>query len=407
MVDYGNSMVNYQLHATHSTPLTPYSIRPDPTYLTNYPPPRAWKAEPITSLCSKFAHMSVNKTKQPVLCCTWTPEGRRILTGAMSGEFTLWHGMTFNFEMLMQAHENAVRCMTYSKSGDWLISGDQDGALKVWQPNFNNVHIVNAHRESVRDVSWSPSDAKFATCSDDGLVKVWSFATMQEEATFKGHGWDVKCCDWHPSLGLIASGSKDNLVKLWDPRMQKSLSTLHGFKNTVSKTKFQPTGSQQLLASGSRDNSVRILDLRAMKHTMVLRGHESDVSALAWHPCQAELLTTGTQDGTINHFLIDNPVQDALKPALTISKAHGWPIWDLSYHPTGHILCSASNDKSIRLWTRARPDDPTAFHDRFYQNTGAEDSIDELEKFRQRERERERQKTQKTSIPGISMEVDS
>ena len=32
----------------------------------------------------------------------WTPEGRRLLTGSSSGEFTLWNGTGFNFETIMQ-----------------------------------------------------------------------------------------------------------------------------------------------------------------------------------------------------------------------------------------------------------------------------------------------------------------
>lgn len=42
-----------------------------------------------------------------VLLCVsvqWTPEGRRLVTGASSGEFTLWNGLTFNFETILQVN---------------------------------------------------------------------------------------------------------------------------------------------------------------------------------------------------------------------------------------------------------------------------------------------------------------
>jgi len=32
----------------------------------------------------------------------FTPEGRRLLAGSHRGEFTLWNGLTFNFETIMQ-----------------------------------------------------------------------------------------------------------------------------------------------------------------------------------------------------------------------------------------------------------------------------------------------------------------
>lgn len=408
IVDYGNEFVRWNLGRKVGNVFTPLQVRPLAEDLKKIAPPFVYREYPITALCTKFVHLSINKTKQAVLCLNWTPCGRRVLVGAMSGEFTLWNGMNFNFEMIMQAHDNAVRAISYSHNGDWLITGDQDGIIKVWQPNFNNVNIVNAHGEIIRGLAWSPNDTKFVSGSDDGLVKLWSFATMTTENSLSGHGWDVKDVDWHPSLGLICSGSKDNLLKLWDPRQAKCLATFHGFKNTITKTRFQRIGGQILLAGGSRDNTVRIFDLRQMQSIVVLRGHEADVTSLAWHPIHPEVLTTGTHDGTINHFLLDSHIDETgtMQPVVSIPKAHGWPVWDLSYHPVAHMLCSGSNDKSVRFWSRARPGDADAFADRFYSTSATleEAEREELERYKKRERERDRnlQASLGNSIPGLS-----
>lgn len=371
-IDHGNTFSRLVLDRQQGRVIDHRSVRPEPSFIEELVPPIGYRRDPVTSLCTKFVHTSINKIKHPVLVVRWTPEGRRLLTGSMSGEFTLWNGMTFNFETIMQAHENAIRAMVYSHNGDWLLSGDHEGVIKFWQPNFNNVNILPAHREVVRDLAFSPNDTKFVSASDDGTLKVWNFHSASEETTLTGHGWDVKCCDWHPTLGLLASGSKDNLVKLWDPRVgaaTKCLTTLHGFKNTVTKTQFQPTGGQMLLASTSRDSTARVFDLRMMRDLVVLRGHDSDVSALAWHPVHPSLMSTGTHDGTISHFLLDTTLPEntnGLEPVSQVPNAHDWPIWCLQYHPMGHILCSGSNDKMTRFWCRARPGDELAFKDRYY-----------------------------------------
>ena len=54
------------------------------------------------------------KMRCPIFTLAWTPEGRRLITGASSGEFTLWNGLTFNFETILQAHDSAVRAMKVS-----------------------------------------------------------------------------------------------------------------------------------------------------------------------------------------------------------------------------------------------------------------------------------------------------
>jgi polyadenylation factor subunit 2 len=190
----------------------------------------------MTSVPFKFIHSSVNKVRCPINVVKWTPEGRRLITGASSGEFTLWNGLTFNFETILQAHDRAVRSMIWSHNDTYMITGDDGGVIKYWQSNMNNLKAIQAHKETVRDITFSPTDTKFASCSDDGAIKIWSFADATEERVLtgifyivhhhKGHGWDVKCIDWHPHKGILASGAKDNLVKVWDPKTGKALATL-------------------------------------------------------------------------------------------------------------------------------------------------------------------------------------
>jgi len=71
----------------------------------------------------------------------WTPEGRRLVTGASSGEFTLWNGLTFNFETILQAHDSPVRSMIWSHNDIWMVTGDHAGYVKYWQSNMNNVKM--------------------------------------------------------------------------------------------------------------------------------------------------------------------------------------------------------------------------------------------------------------------------
>ena len=173
--------------------------------------------------------------------------------------------------------------MTWSPNGDWLVSADNNGMIKYWQSNMNNLKAFNGHNnDAIRDLScvtfrfffiiilfilitkqlltkhsrtrFAPSNNKFVSCADDGLVKIWDFSTTSEERTLKGHGSEVKSAAWHPHKALIVSGAKDNLVKLWDPKSGKNIHTLHSHKNAVLSTRWSPNGNW--LATGSRDSLV-------------------------------------------------------------------------------------------------------------------------------------------------------
>ncbi|AOW26735.1 cleavage polyadenylation factor subunit [Candida albicans SC5314] len=403
ITDHGNNMgrwyIEKSLGLTNRSQQAIGTIRPESSYLIDLLPSLAYSSSfnlnrrnnknnlAVLDLQTKFVHLSSNKVKHTINTVKWTPEGRRLLVASHSGEFTLWNGMTFNFETIMQAHESPILTMKYSNHDEWLLSGDQNGTVKYWQPNFNNVNNISAHANGVRDIAFSPNDSKFLTCGDDSAIKIWNFNNGKEERTLSGHHWEVKSADWHPNLGLIVSGSKDNLVKLWDPRSANCVSTLHGFKHTVNKTRFQPNGTARLLASVSRDRSCRIFDLRTMKDMLVIRDSETDLSCVAWHPIHASMVTTAAYNGSISNFLLDSYIPDSnesvpkrsnnnsnlstntnntIDAVQKIPYAHEKAIHAVEYHPLGHLLCTAGSDKTARFWSRARPNDPMAWKDAVY-----------------------------------------
>ncbi|CAH7685674.1 WD40-repeat-containing domain protein [Phakopsora pachyrhizi] len=348
-VDVGGPMSRWALMRSLKTcPDEHYYIRPCIDHLIEFLPPQAYSLNPSTSILTKYVHTSTNKIRCPINIVRFTPDARRVLTGATSGEFTLWNGLTFNFETILQAHETAVRAVDWSKSGAWLVSGDNNGIIKYFQPNMNNLQMFEGHKDSVRDISFSPSDSRFASCGDDGMIKLWGFEERREERSLTGHGWDVKCVKWHPTKGLLCSGGKDSLVKFWDPRTGKCLTTLHGHKNSVQACAWNPNG--HTVATASRDQMIKVFEIRMMKELANLRGHKKEVCSLAWHPIHHDLLTSGGSDGSIFYWCLPDS-----EPIDSLDFAHDGNVWSLDYHPLGHTLVSGSNDHTTRFWSRGRP----------------------------------------------------
>jgi polyadenylation factor subunit 2 len=416
VTDYGSTTVQWMRQRRPRYKHAPAMEveRPSASYIVDMEPPAARTTSAAEAIPAKALHSSLNKVKHPINVVKWTPEGRRLLTGSTSGEFTLWNGMGFNFETIMQAHESAIRCVAYTHTDDWLLSADQTGIIKYWQTNFNNVKEIQAHNEAIRGLAIAPTDAKFVTAADDTTLKVWDFATSQEQSILTGHGWEVKSVDWHPHKGLLVSGSKDHAVKLWDPRNGRCLTTLHGHKNPIAKTIFE-TVHGDLLATCARDHTARIFDLRMMRDVLLLKGTDNDIVTMAWHPMHKNLLSTGGQNGNITHYLLDeqnppagvaptlSPYDDddpknapaqTIYPAHAIPSAHDYTVWTLDWHPLGHILASGSNDRVTRFWARPRPGDTAVFKDRYHigqANAEANGTFDRTAGRRQRAEEEEQE----------------
>ncbi|XP_072375443.1 pre-mRNA 3' end processing protein WDR33 [Diabrotica undecimpunctata] len=339
------------------------ALQPDAMYYPDLMPPPSYPDNPINCVTTRFVKTATNKMRCPIFCMAWTPEGRRLVTGASSGEFTLWNGLTFNFETILQAHDSPVRTMVWSHNDSWMITGDHSGYVKYWQSNMNNVKMFQAHKEALRGISFSPSDNKFVTCSDDGTLRIWDFFRYQEERVLRGHGADVKCVHWHPQKSLIISGSKDNQqpLKLWDPKSGQSLATLHAHKSTVMDLKWNENGNW--LITASRDHLLKLFDLRNLsQEVQTFRGHKKEASSVAWHPIHEGLFCSGGSDGAIMFWHVG-----ADKEVGAIEQAHDSIVWTLAWHPLGHILCSGSNDHTSKFWTRNRPGDQ--MRDKYNLNT--------------------------------------
>jgi polyadenylation factor subunit 2 len=336
----------------YSGPLLKMSLRAQRGYPQNHPlfsfyMPTMEEAPLADSVPSQLAHTSINKVRTPINVVKYAPEGRRLISGAATGEFTLWNGFSFNFETILQAHDTAIRTLSWTRQGDYLLSGDHTGAIKYWQPSMNNLQIVEAHKEAVRDISFSPRDAKFCSASDDGTIKIFDFREAREERTLTGHGWDVRVAQWHKHHSLIASGGKDNLIKLWDPR-DKRCTTLHIHKNTILCMQWTPNGESIL--TGGKDQMIKMFNLRAMKEEFVYKGHAKEVTSLTVNPQTTGTFVSGGGEGGIYFWQLHNE-----HPMETVPNAHTKTIWSMDYHPVGHLLCTGSVDSSVKFWARKRP----------------------------------------------------
>ena len=83
-----------------------------------------------------------------------------------------------------------------------------------------------------------------------------------------------------------------------------------------------------------------------------LKGHNKGVTSIAWHPLYESVFASGGMDGTLLYWNIGAKGSD--EPVAKVPFAHDMAIWDLKWHPAGHMLASGSNDRQTKFWARNR-----------------------------------------------------
>uniref|UniRef100_A0A182TZR0 WD repeat-containing protein 48 homolog n=1 Tax=Anopheles melas TaxID=34690 RepID=A0A182TZR0_9DIPT len=146
------------------------ALQPESIYIPELLPPPSYMDNPSNAVTTRFVKTATNKMRCPIFTLAWTPEGRRLITGASSGEFTLWNGLMFNFETILQAHDVSVRTMVWSHNDNWMVTGDHGGFVKYWQSNMNNVKMFQAHKDPIRGIRYSSGRGLAVAGSDSTLT---------------------------------------------------------------------------------------------------------------------------------------------------------------------------------------------------------------------------------------------
>jgi WD40 repeat protein len=257
----------------------------------------------------------------------------------------------------LEGHSDIVWGVTFSPDGKLLASGGRDKKVNIWRPDGKLIQTFKAHDNSVTDVNFSPDGQFIASASTDKTAKIWrrtdvegKFAT-RPEIILKGHQGDVYNVSFSPDNQLLATSSKDKTIKLWR-RDGTLIKTLQGHQKPVNWVSFSPDGN--LLASASDDKTVKIWR-RDGSLVTTLSGHTNQVTALTFSP-DGNLLVSGGEDKTVRIWTrqdLEPKNQEKLqfRPA-KILQGHNSKIWSVQFSLDGQQFATASDDNTIKLWSR-------------------------------------------------------
>jgi len=105
----------------------------------------------------------------------------------------LWDLLSGNLLHTLNGHAFGIKLLTFSPDGRCLASGSLSGAIKLWDVSSGNLlHTLNGHSFPINSISFSPDGKYLASGSHDHTIKLWDITNGEEIATLI----NVDSTDW-------------------------------------------------------------------------------------------------------------------------------------------------------------------------------------------------------------------
>ena len=247
-------------------------------------------------------------------------------------------GTTF---LTYRGHSAGVMAISWSPDGRRIASGAQDKIVQVWDvATGQTLMTYRQHAGGVYAVAWSPDGSRIAS-SDLKEVQVWDASTGQTLITYRQHLDWVYAVAWSPDGRCIASGARDNSVRVWDASTGQTLMMYCEHIDEVEAVAWSPDGRR--IASGARDKMVQVWDASTGRTLMTYRQHTDEVEAVAWSPDSSRIAS----------FALECPqvqVWDASTGQVLVTySGHIDCVYAVAWSPDGSHIAS-SDLKEVQIW---------------------------------------------------------
>jgi WD40 repeat protein len=277
----------------------------------------------------------------PVTSLAFGPDGRTLISGSEDGTVRLWRAQDATLVRSL-SHPAPVLAVAVSADGSLLAAATADGGAQLRRTaNLDAVEPLTVDSTAVRTLAFSRDGTVLALGDADGHVRVRTLGGGQESRTLRGSARPVNAVAFGPDDGLLAAGGSDGQVRLWRTVDGSLAETLPAHTPTVLGLAFSPDGEH--LASCGGDGTARLWSLGDFAEVAQLSGHDDDVAAVAFAP-RGDLLATAGSDGMVKVWAV------AARTERYTFTGRVEEINDMAASADGTVLATAGDAGNVRLW---------------------------------------------------------
>lgn len=236
-----------------------------------------------------------------VKAMTFTQTGNEIISGGRDGDVRVWDISSGGVSRLIRAHDAGIASLALSPDGTRLATGSTDRETAIWEfPSGREVRRWSAHESAVPVLAFFPTGGRLLTAGADGRAKVWRLESGDLLASCDSHTGAILAAAISPDGQTVATGGEDGRLLLWSSRTGLNRRSLP--RQTESIRQLQFSGSGSAVVSGGEDGILQVWDPATLTLRQSLTAHSHGITGLSFAGAHSnDLITTGA-DGTAKRW---------------------------------------------------------------------------------------------------------
>jgi len=234
--------------------------------------------------------------------------------------------------------------------GDFAVATKEDEEVPVnadtgyVAPTYHQIHRYHVytligHAQRVKCIAMTPQEKHFVSCSnEDTDVKMQDSITGRETHSFLGHEDTIISVCFSIDYKFLATTSRDNTMILWDVITAKQLLTFEHEKVVICCAFSRDS---KFLVSGCQDKVCRIWDTRKGREVLSFTEHDGIIIAVACSPIE-DLLCSASADKTVRLWTNKGETKHVLT-------GHQGIVLTCSFDSSGAYVVS-NDEKMVKVW---------------------------------------------------------
>lgn len=175
----------------------------------------------------------------------YSPDGHWALSGSEDATIRLWDASTGKLVRTFQEHTNAVNDVGFFPDGDSFFSCSMDGTIRIWRRT--GAHSCRTMGQGALTAAACSPDGRYLVSGDrDGFIKLWDVTRGEMRWENAEHADRISCVRFHPDGKLIVSIDGSDEAMIWSAETGELLRTVQAPSGVFSMD-VSPQGDSMAL----------------------------------------------------------------------------------------------------------------------------------------------------------------